>query len=115
MRLCFENVMFERQCYDGGSSLLAREPWTFACKDAALAAEIERIMRGDRSGPDGFAGQFATFHDAIGSGDPMPVSLDDARRSIELASALYHAAETGQRVPLPLAASHPRYRGWLRL
>ncbi len=113
MRLCFENVTFERQCYDAESSLLAGEPWSVSCAKDAIAAEIGRIMSEDVPGHQGFAGQFAAFHQAIHAGGPMPVTLDDARRSIELASALYHAAETGQRVTLPLAASHPKYRGWV--
>jgi predicted dehydrogenase len=113
MRLCFENVTFERQCFDDQSSLLAADPWTFACKDASIASSIERVMNKDSVAHDGFAGQFAAFHDALTTGGAMPVSLEDARRSIELASALYHAAETGRRVTLPLSPSHPGYGGWL--
>jgi predicted dehydrogenase len=115
MRLCFQHVTFERQCYGAESSLLAGEPWTFTCADASAASEIERIMGEDSSGRDGFAGQFSAFYDAISTGGPMPVSLQDARQSIELVSALYYAAETCQRVTLPLTASHPTYRGWVSL
>lgn len=113
MRLCFQKVTFERQCFDGESSLLAGEPWSFTCADCATALEITRIMREESAERIGFAGQFAGFHAAIAAGGPMPVTLEDARQSIELASALYHAAETGQRVTLPLAALYTKYAGWV--
>ena len=62
---------------------------------------------------EGFARQFALLHEAIMGGGPLPVTVEDARRSIELAAALYHSAATATDVPLPLATDHPTYRGWL--
>ena len=32
---------------------------------------------------------------------------------LELLSALYHSAATGTPVELPIASTHPAYRGWL--
>jgi hypothetical protein len=48
----------------------------------------------------------------MGSGAELPVTLADARASIELITALYCAARTRQPVSLPLAADHPLYGGW---
>ena len=45
---------------------------------------------------------------------PMPVTLADARVSLELLTAAYHSAHTGEMVTLPLGADHPAYRGWRR-
>jgi predicted dehydrogenase len=42
----------------------------------------------------------------------LPVTLADARRSLELVTALYHSAATGVAVHLPIASDHPRYNGW---
>jgi hypothetical protein len=53
------------------------------------------------------------FHEALETGGPLPVAIEDARRSIELPSALYHSAATGTDVELPLGPDHPTYRGWL--
>ena len=41
------------------------------------------------------------------TGGELPVTLKDARASIELLSAMYHSARTGEQVTLPLAAGHP--------
>lgn len=113
MRLCFERVTFERQCFDEATSQLAEEPWEFTAVDPDCAAAIGAAMERPRQGYSGFAGQFAGFHQAIGQGTPLPVSLQDARRSLELISAMFHSAETGQHVSLPLPNTHPRYGGWL--
>jgi hypothetical protein len=42
----------------------------------------------------------------------LPVTLGEARQSLELATALYHSAETGTDVHLPLGPEHPKYHGW---
>jgi len=41
----------------------------------------------------------------------MPVTLTDARRSLELVTALYHSAATGTVASLPIGADHPMYYG----
>jgi hypothetical protein len=52
------------------------------------------------------------YHAALGSGRALPVTLADARRSVELVTALYYSAATGTLVPMPIGADHPYYRGW---
>ena len=37
----------------------------------------------------------------------------DARAAIELVTAIYHSARTGERVDLPLGPEHPFYEGWV--
>ena len=41
-----------------------------------------------------------------------PVTLADARRSLELATALYSSAATGAAVTMPIQSDHPSYYGW---
>jgi predicted dehydrogenase len=114
MRLCFQNVTFERQCFDGQTSFLAGDPWSFTCSDSVNASRIAQIMGEEGEHLGGFAAQFAAFHDAIHTGGSMPVTLDDARRSIELVSALYASAKSGQRVMMPIRQADPYYHGWRR-
>jgi predicted dehydrogenase len=52
------------------------------------------------------------YHAALTTGGALPVTLADARRSLELVTALYHSAATGVAVHLPIASDHPRYNGW---
>ena len=54
----------------------------------------------------------AAYHQALETNGPLPVTLQDARRSLELITALYHAAETGTAATLPIGKEHPKYRGW---
>ena len=113
IRLCFERVSFERQCFGDATSQLAEEPWEFTAADPGSAAAIGAIMERPTQGHSGFAGQFAAFHQTVEHGTPLPVTLQDARRSLELISVLFHSAETGQQVSLPLSNTHPRYSGWV--
>ena len=43
----------------------------------------------------------------------LPVTLADARRSLELITAMYSSVRTGQPVALPIDQSHPGYASWL--
>jgi len=42
----------------------------------------------------------------------LPVTLADARISLELITALYHSAATCAEVTLPIERDHPSYGGW---
>jgi len=62
--------------------------------------------------PSGYEGLMPAYHQALATGSALPVTLDDARRSVELVTALYHSAATGSAVTLPIARDHPKYTGW---
>lgn len=112
LRLCFENLVIERQALDADAPRPGAEPWAVHARTPALQAEAERILAEAPLGPPDFEGQFADFADALATGRPFAVTLDDARRALELVTALYHAAATGTAVPLPIMSDHPRYGGW---
>jgi predicted dehydrogenase len=112
MRLCFENVTFERTGYDDESSRPADEPWVVIPKNAEVEAKIAEAERSLAPERRWFARQYELFHGALASGVPFPVTLDDARASIELITAMFHSDETGGAVSLPIGPQHPKYRGW---
>ena len=89
------------------------DPWDIHPDDEAAAAAIERVLAGWVPRPEGWWGQFERFADALDTGTDPPVTLADARASIELLTALYDSARRGVDVALPLAADHPLYQGWL--
>jgi hypothetical protein len=60
-----------------------------------------------------FARQYELFHDALATNAPFPVTLADARASIELITALFASDATGRSVALPITAEHPLYGGWV--
>ncbi len=120
MRFCFENVTFEIDTGhqgDGGPGAAGRpgDPeWVMIPKTPEIGAKIQAVM--DSVAPYAeprFARQFALFHKALETGGDFPVTLADARRSLELITAIFHSNETGQAVHLPIGADHPKYRGWV--
>jgi predicted dehydrogenase len=92
---------------------MTAEPWTFIPSGDSAARGIADALADFKAGPEGFVGQFHRFHEAMTHGTEIPVTLADARTSLELLSALYHSAATGTEVELPIASTHPVYRGWL--
>jgi hypothetical protein len=52
------------------------------------------------------------YHQSLATGAGLPVTLADARCSLELVTALYHSAATGSVVALPIERDHPKYNGW---
>ncbi len=109
LRFCFENVTFESSLapYAPGD-----DPWRIIAATPEIDERFAMALADWRFVPSRFEGLMARYHEALESGGPLPVTLADARRSLELITALYHSAETHSEVVLPIASSHPKYRGW---
>ena len=112
LRLCFENLTIERECRDLEAPRPALDPWRVIPMRPELEADIAAVVAGAPQTDLFFAGQFRAFHDAIVRGEAFPVTLADARRALELITALYDASETATVVRLPLDPTHRRYAGW---
>ena len=110
LRFHFENLMAQSSL---APYTMTAEPWTWIPADDAAAGRIAEALADFEAGPEGFVGQFQRFHDALTHGTKIPVTLADARTSLELLTALYHSAATKSPVELPIASNHPAYRGWL--
>jgi predicted dehydrogenase len=110
LRFCFSDLVAESGLapYDPG-----HEPWTFPDDDPEAAARIADALADFQPLPERFVGQFHRLHAALTAGAPLPVTLSDARRSIELLTAAYWSAASGEAVTLPLRPDHPYYAGWV--
>ena len=106
LRFMFEHVTITSSLgpYDPGN-----DPWTFEPRSEQARGPIEAALAEVVPEPSGFAGQFSALHEALANGAELPVTLADARRSIELFTAAYHAAATGDTVELPLVEKHEAY------
>ena len=88
------------------------EPWRFETSDAAAQAEVETGLADFVPTLEHFEGHFDRLHAALTRGAPPPVTIADSRASIELLTAAYYSARTGEAVPLPIGLDHPYYHGW---
>jgi predicted dehydrogenase len=109
-RFCFSRLTAESntQPYRNTS-----DPWTFTGDTPEIDAEIEAALRDFAPQKEGFEGQFARYYAALQAGAPAPVTLADARNSLELITALYDSAWSGRVVDLPIREDHPMYAGWM--
>ncbi len=106
---CFEHVTIESSTdpYDP-----ARGPWRFDFRDAQTEAQAEDIWRDLAAAPGQYTGQFQAFVDALPDGE-LPVTLDDARATLELVTAWYRSASTGSTETLPLKRDDPWRGSWM--
>jgi predicted dehydrogenase len=109
-RFSYSNLVAESNTRPYTSS---GDPWTFTGDTPASAAAIEAALARFTPLPEGFAGQFYRFYDALEHSGQLPVTLADARTSLELITAMYTSARAVQPVDLPLGRDHPGYAGWL--
>ena len=109
LRLCFEHVTFESSLapYSPGD-----DPWHILPTSSEAEARFATALEGWSEVLPRFEGLMAAYHGALETAGPLPVTLADARRSLELITALYHAAETGAPVSLPIRPDHPKYNSW---
>jgi predicted dehydrogenase len=108
-RFCFSHLTAESntQPYTNTS-----DPWAFTGDSPELQRRIDESLSQFSPQPEGYVGQFARFHTAMHEGAELPVTLSDARAALELITAIYYSAETGQPVTLPIREDHPKYQGW---
>jgi predicted dehydrogenase len=109
LRFCFDGLTAESGLapYNPG-----HEPWRFMHDDAAGQERIDRALDDFAPLPERFVGLFLRLHNALAGDAPLPVTIDDAARSIELLSAAYYSVLTGAAVELPIPPAHPFYGGW---
>ena len=110
LRFCFENLTAESSLDPYTPS---RDPWSFIGHTPELQNRIDEALASYEPQSEGYTRQFELFHAALADGAPLPVTLADARASLELITAMYHSAETGLPVAFPIGADHPKYRSWL--
>jgi predicted dehydrogenase len=89
------------------------DPWTFVGDTPELTEQIEATLARFRPLPEHYAGQFYRFYDSVRQGGEPPVTLADARLSIELITAMYYSSATARSVSLPLGTDHAGYSSWL--
>jgi predicted dehydrogenase len=110
-RFVFEKLVAESnlRAYSNGD-----DPWTFTADDAAMQPTVDAVIAGEAAStsatpqdarglkgiapPAGFDAQLLLFHEAVTQGQPLPVTIDDARRATTVLSAIYRSAKTGEPV-----------------
>ena len=88
------------------------DPWVITPDTPEAAARIEAATATFEPRSEGYVGQLERFADALTSGTELPVTIADARSSLELLTALYTSAASRAEVTLPLAPDHPAAGGW---
>ncbi|HTQ83253.1 MAG TPA: Gfo/Idh/MocA family oxidoreductase [Pseudolabrys sp.] len=109
LRFHFERVTFE-SCLEPYAP--GNDPWQIIASSKATEAALAEALHGWRDVAPGFAGLLAAYHEALETGGPLPVTLADARASLELVTALLASSEHGQPTQLPIARDHDKYQGW---
>lgn len=109
LHLAFEHVTFESNhaAYSPGDG-----PWRIVPSSEAAKQKIDALLAASPAVGRRFNGQMQAFYEALVSGVNPPVTSEDARRSLELVTAIYHSNETHSDVMLPITQSHPKYQSW---
>jgi predicted dehydrogenase len=109
LRFCFKNVVAESTLEP---SRMTCDPWSFVAGDPDHQRRIDEALDKAPDCDEGYVRQFELFYEALITGSELPVTLTDARRSLELATAAYHSSRSKISVGLPIGSDHPLYRGW---
>jgi predicted dehydrogenase len=110
LRFCFHDLVAESilEPYTMG-----RDPWSFIAGTPEHQAKVDAALAELPIHEDGYTRQFELFYKAVMNGGELPVTLQDARNSLELVTAAYFSQRTGRPTPLPIQPDHPLYRSWL--
>jgi predicted dehydrogenase len=105
-RFTFRNLSAESATEPYANS---REPWTFTLSAENAGTGITEALNQFKPLPEGYAGQFYRFHQALRGGTELPVTLADARATLEVIAGAYYSSEAGMPVVLPIGPGHPKY------
>jgi predicted dehydrogenase len=108
-RFCFQNLTAE-SCtlpYNNTSG-----DWIFTGDTPEFDERMRAALEAFEPLAEGMQGQFYRYYLALRDGTDLPVTLQEARNSLELITAIYAAARTRAEVSLPLQPDHPLYAGW---
>jgi predicted dehydrogenase len=100
-----------------GTAGSSHAPWSFECLDRERRASLRRAALEavpddpPESEPCAHTPYLSAVLDAIEAGRPLPSGPEQARVSLELATAIYASALSGEPVSLPLGGTHPQYHG----
>jgi len=124
LRFCFSGLTAQ-----SGTSPYApaSDDWTFTARIPDKQSEVDQIVKNvvstnpsaNQPASGGYVGFFKAIAsellaiESTGSMEIPAVTLQDARQSIELATAIYDSARSNSRVELPLATDNPLYQGWV--
>lgn len=81
--------------------------------DASHREKIDAALAEYEEKEDGYTRQFELLHDALANGAEPPVTIEDARRALELVTAGCAARRTGRPTTMPITKDHPLYDSWL--
>lgn len=89
----------------------ARWPWELSSADPASRSLIEGLALGGqaREGADLVGMQLRDFVGRLERREQAPVSVAEARKTIECVTAIYKSGFTGSVVPLPISPDDPFY------
>ncbi|MBO9192546.1 Gfo/Idh/MocA family oxidoreductase [Rhizobium sp. 16-449-1b] len=109
LRLHFENVTFEsnHEAYSPG-----KDPWTILAANDEVQRRIDAVIGDWQPVAPRFTTQMAHFHAHLEGNGPLPVSTQDARRALELVTAIYQSSDSGQDIALPVGPDSPKYADW---
>lgn len=107
-------IVFENLTATSGTAPYApgMDAWTFTARDPANQPAVDAAVANAPPEPIGFAGFLAQVALALTGQPNRAVTLAEGVQSVALVTAIYHAARTGERVPLPLPANHPLFETW---
>jgi predicted dehydrogenase len=108
-RFCFSSLTAESNLRPYSNT---GDDWTFTGDTPEIDARIAETLARFEPLPEGKEGQFYRYAHAMQTGQALPVTLADARASLELITAIYYSARTQQSVELPIGRNHPMYAGW---
>ena len=109
LKACFEHVTItsHHEAYAPGN-----DPWQFDCAPTPQGDAVQAALAKVPTYASRFKGQMIAYHSALFKQGPWPVSLAEARQSLELITAFYESAATHHSVTLPIPHGHRLYQDW---
>jgi predicted dehydrogenase len=105
-RFCFQNLAAESNTLPYNNT---SDEWTFSGDTPEMEEAVQAALQQFEPLPEGMEGQFYRYYLALKNGTELPVTLQDARNSLEFVTAIYAASRTRRGPTAAHPQDHPMY------
>ena len=113
LRFCFDGLTVESGASPDKPYNPAEDEWKFLAREPVTQNQVDEIISKVNKPKSWYAGMFNEIANKLDGKNSDEVKLLDARKAVEVVTAVYSSSRQGKNIRLPINKSNPLYTSWL--
>jgi len=113
LRFCFKGLTAESGASPKKPYNPADDKWDFLPRAPITQSQIDEVLSKVKEPKSWYAGMFEEIANKLDGSPSDEVTLLDARKSLELVTAVYDSSRQNKIIKLPINKNSPLYKSWI--